>query len=744
LPLVTNEAKTSTTESFSAKRWLLGEPLASEKLEGQLLPKRLALPIFASDAVSSVAYAPQEMMMVLLLGGVSLLVFSPWIAAVVVLVLITTVLSYRQLVKAYPSGGGDFEVAHKNLGEKAGLVVAAALLTDYVMTVAVSVASGVDNIISALPVLAHVRVELAVACVVVIALVNLRGVREASKAFAIPTYIFIFSIGVMIVTALVRTFLGHAPIAESANYSVKSPGSLAQAAVILLLLRAFASGCSALTGIEAIANGVQAFRVPKIRNARTTLLLLGSISIGLLIGLVWTALVAHVHYAENPCDLQGWARCAVDPQRSLIAQLASSTFGNNSVMFFVVQAATAIVLLLAANTAFNGFPLLTYVLAKESYAPKALTTRGDRLVFSNGVIGLAAAAIALLIIYQASVTALIQLYIIGVFVSFTLGQSGMVRHWVRLLRGGRDQDGDGFRTEDGELMTRGSIIRSLCINSFGALLTASVFIVVIITKFTHGAWLVFIIMPVLWVLMLGVNRYYRDVEKEVEVDPGDSFGSTGDHAIVLIGKMQKPALKAIDYAIAAKHDSIEAVHIVVDAESTEKLKQQWHDMNIHVPLTLIESPYRDYGTPLAKYIKKRREFCGSEVVTVYLPQYIVGHWWEQILHNHRARRISRQLMLVHGVVIALVPWLLDSSELIYGRRSRPLPGQDRRGEPRRPMPARRPGRSTPESRAAAAAEAIAAANAEVRGAEAASRPAEPLESAERTSLERVPASTRKH
>ncbi|MFC4243727.1 APC family permease [Gryllotalpicola reticulitermitis] len=725
---MTNEGRTSTTEAFSAKRWLIGEPLASEKLEGQLLPKRLALPIFASDAVSSVAYAPQEMMMVLLLGGVSLLVFSPWITAIIVLVLVTVVLSYRQLVKAYPSGGGDFEVAHKNLGEKAGLIVASALLTDYVMTVAVSVASGVDNIISAVPILSHVRVELAVACVVLIALANLRGVREASKAFAIPTYVFIGSIGVMIITALVRTVFGHTPVAESAAYSVKSTGSLAQIAVVLLLLRAFASGCSALTGIEAIANGVQAFRVPKIRNARTTLFLLGGTSIGLLIGLVWTALISQVHYAENPCDLVGWAQCATAPQRSLIAQIAAATFGNNSVLFFIVQAATAVVLLLAANTAFNGFPLLTYVLAKEQYAPKALTTRGDRLVFSNGIVGLGLAAIALLIIYQASVTALIQLYIIGVFVSFTLGQSGMVRHWVRLLRTGRENrpggaaggkkrsagDSIGFRTADGELMSRASIIRSLCINAFGAILTASVFVVVIITKFTHGAWLVFIIMPVLWVLMLGVNRYYRDVEKEVEVDSSITFGSTGDHAIVLVGKMQKPALKALDYAIAAKHDSLEAVHIVVDTDSTERLKQQWKDMNIHVPLTLIDSPYRDYATPLAKYIKKRREFCGSEVVTVYLPQYIVGHWWEQILHNHRARRISRELMLVHGVVIALVPWLLDSSEVIYGRRSRPLPGQDRRGEPPR-MPARRAPRSTPAERAAAAAEAIAAANAEVTG-----------------------------
>jgi amino acid transporter len=640
-----------------------------------LLPKRLALPIFASDALSSVAYAPQELMMILLLGGVAFLSFSPWIAVAVIILLMTVVASYRQLVKAYPSGGGDFEVAHKNLGEKAGLIVASALLVDYVMTVAVSVASGVDNIISALPFLGEWRVELAVGFVVLIAAVNLRGIRESSKAFAIPTYVFIASIIVMIVTAIVRTALGNPPVAESAAYSVHAD-TVTQAALILLLLRAFSSGCSALTGVEAIANGVPAFRTPKIRNARTTLFLLGGIAIVLFGGLMAVALISRVHYAEVPCDLIGWKQCATEPQRSLIAQIAAATFGNNTILFFVIQAATAIILLLAANTAFNGFPLLGSVLAKESYAPKALSTRGDRLVYSNGMIILALAAIVLLVVYQANLTALIQLYIIGVFVSFTLGQSGMVRHWISLLKGGATE--------------RGTIIRSLCINAFGAILTFSVLVVVTITKFTHGAWLVFIMMPILFLLMLGVNRYYRDVEKEVEVDPTTTFGSNGDHAMVLFGKMQKPGLKALDYAIAARHDSIEAVHVSIEEESTKVLQKQWVEMNIQVPLTVIESPYREFGLPLIKYIKKRRAEHGSEVITVYLPQYIVGHWWENLLHNHRARRIRQQLMLVHGVAIALVPWLLDSSELIYGRRSRPLPGQDRRGELLRPPILRKP------------------------------------------------------
>jgi len=609
--------------------------------------------------------------MILTLGGLAFLSFAPWVAAVVVILLITVVASYRQLIKAYPSGGGDYEVAHKNLGEKAGLVVASALLVDYVMTVVVSVASGVDNIISALPFLSDIRVEMAVVFVILLAAVNLRGVRESSKAFAFPTYLFIASVVLMVIVGLVRVVSGDAPVAESAGFVVHGQ-NLAQAAFILLLLRSFASGCSALTGVEAIANGVPAFRHPKVKNAQNTLSLMGGIAIVLFVGLTALALISRVHYAENPCDLIGWADCATSPQRSLIAQIAAATFGNNSIMFFVLQATTAAILLLAANTAFNGFPLLGSVLAKDSYAPKSLSTRGDRLIYSNGVLLLALAAVIIIIVYQANLTVLIQLYIIGVFVSFTLGQTGMVKHWLSLLKKNPPN--------------RGSIIRSLTINGFGALLTGVVLIVVTITKFTHGAWLVFVMMPVLFTLMLGVNRYYRDVAKEIEVDPMTTFGSQGDHAIVLVGKMQKPVLKALDYAIAARHEGLEAVHISIDDNETKQLKRDWVKQNIQVPLRIVSSPYRDISWPLINYIRERRAEHGSEVVTVYTPIYIVGHWWENLLHNHKARRLRQKLMMVHGVTIALVPWLLDSSELIYGRRSRPIPGQDRRGEPVRPRP----------------------------------------------------------
>ncbi|MBN9196511.1 MAG: APC family permease, partial [Microbacterium sp.] len=522
-PAVTTESREPAPETPIAKRILIGDPLASQNADEHLLPKRMALPIFASDALSSVAYAPQELLMILLLGGTAFLFFSPWIAAAVILLLIVVVLSYRQLIKAYPSGGGDYEVARTNLGEVPGVIVASALLVDYVLTVAVSVASGVDNIISALPVLNTWRVELAVGFVVLIVIVNLRGVREASRAFALPTYIFIGSVGLMVLVGLIRIAAGSPPVASSAQYAVHAD-SITQAAVILLILRAFSSGCSALTGVEAVSNGVQAFRRPKVKNAQATLAAMGTIAAILFAGLVTLGLVSGVHYAENPCDLVGFA-CKTTPQPSLMAQIAAATFGMNSIPFFIIQAATACVLLLAANTAFNGFPLLGSVLARDGYAPKALNTRGDRLVYSNGMIILGVIAIAVLVIYQANLTNLIQLYIIGVFVSFSLGQIGMIRHWIRGLRGIRELPPEA-RSQKSARTEAFGYRKGLVINSLGATMTVAVLIIVTITKFTHGAWLVFLAIPILATLMMGVYRYYRDVEHEIQMDDSVHFGAS--------------------------------------------------------------------------------------------------------------------------------------------------------------------------------------------------------------------------
>ncbi|WP_292699217.1 APC family permease, partial [Microbacterium sp. 69-10] len=561
----------------------------------------MALPIFASDALSSVAYAPQELLMILLIGGTAFLTLAPWIATAVVLLLIVVVLSYRQIIKAYPSGGGDFEVTQKNLGEVPSVIVAAALLVDYVLTVSVSIASGVDNIISAVPGLNPWRVELAVGFVILIVIVNLRGVREASTVFAIPTYVFIGSVIVMIGTGLVRMLLGDAPVAASAAYTVQAE-SLSQAAMVLLILRAFSSGCSALTGVEAVSNGVPPFRVPKVRNAKTTLAMMGSIAALMFAGLTALALISGVRYAEDACDLVGFD-CS-NPQPSLMAQVASATFGAGSIPFFIIQAATACVLLLAANTAFNGFPLLGSVLAREGYAPKALNTRGDRLVFSNGMILLGLAAVVVLVVFQANLTNLIQLYIIGVFVSFSLGQIGMVRHWRRLLRETHHRPLSEVAAE------RRSAIVSLSINSLGAVMTVSVLIIVTITKFTHGAWMVFFAIPVLALLMLGVKRYYRDVEKEIAIEDTTHFGSRGDVAIVLVSRMQKPVIKALDYAIAARHEKTIALHVALTPEDGQVLQRQWQDYKIPVPLVIVDSPYRTFAQPVEQYIRKYREKHG--------------------------------------------------------------------------------------------------------------------------------------
>jgi amino acid transporter len=662
-------------QSLLSKRRLIGKKLSNEHIEGQSLPKFIALPVFSSDPLSSVAYGPQELIMILTLGGIGLLSFAPGIAAVVVLLLTVIVLSYRKIVEAYPNGGGDYEVARVNLGDRAALIVAAALLLDYVMTVAVSVASGTDNLISAFPALANWRVEIAVAFVLLLCGINLRGVKESGVAFAIPTYIFIASVITMIGAGAFKLLSGQALVAPSAHYHVKvmeniydNTGAIMQTALILLLLRAFASGCSALTGIEAIANGVPAFRIPRVRNAQITMVLMGAAAVTMFIGVTALALISKVHYAEDPAAaLSGWPG---GPQLTVIAQIAYSVFGANTFMFFVIQAGTAAVLLLAANTAFNGFPLLSSVLAKDGFAPKALLTRGDRLVYSNGMFSLMAAALALIVIYQASVTGLIQLYIIGVFTSFTVGQFGMIRHWRR-------------GKADGSI-TRANANSGLAINGFGAILTATVLIIVTITKFTHGAWLVFIIMPVLYWVMYNTKRYYNEVQKEIALDDKTVFGSKGDYAVVMMDKLNKPQLKALDYALSSRHTKLDVVHVAVDPERAIEFEKEWRAYGIEVPLRIIDSPYREFANPLIEYLTKHRDLNGSERISVYLPKYVVGHWWEHIFHNHRANRIRKQLMYVRGVMVTLVPWRLESADKVNLFERRPLPGDSRRGDNLRP------------------------------------------------------------
>ncbi|MEY4986076.1 MAG: hypothetical protein RLZZ359_962 [Actinomycetota bacterium] len=677
-------------ETLKPKRLFLGKKLASSKLEGQLLPKSIALPIFSSDPLSSVAYGPQELLMILTLGGISFLNFAPGIAAVVVLLLSVIILSYRRVIAAYPSGGGDYEVAMKNLGKKPALVVASALLLDYVMTVAVSIAAGTDNIISAFPALDPFRVEIAVGFILILTAVNLRGVRESGVAFAIPTYLFIATVMLMIGSGLYQLATGHALAAPSANYEVvvhDSIVSTSQAALVLLLLRAFASGSAALTGVEAIANGVPAFRNPKIKNAQTTLVLMGITAITMMVGLITLALASNVHYAEFPCEqLPGWAECDTAPQMSLIAQVGSAVFGAGSPLFFVLQAATAAILLLAANTAFNGFPLLSSVLAKDKFAPKALLTRGDRLVYSNGMLSLMLAALTMILVFQASVTALIQLYVLGVFTSFTIGQIGMLRHWGKMLKPKKKQSNDEYQA------LRREATSGILINGIGAVMTGSVLVIVTITKFTHGAWMVFIIMPLLYTVMFYTHRYYLQVSHEIKMDGETKFGSKGDYAIVLMDKLNKPQLKALDYALSSRHTKLEAVHVAIDPAAAKAFAKQWkkYEKELGLPLRIIESPYREFTEPLIAFLHDHRAANGSERISVYLPKLVVGHWWEHIFHNHRASRLRKELMYLRGVMVTLVPWRLESAEYkdIFSRR--PLPGDARRGLVR-PAPRRHSG-----------------------------------------------------
>ena len=452
-----------------------------------------------------------------------------------------------------------------------------------------------------------------------------------------------------------------------------------QSAMILLLLRAFASGCSALTGVEAIANGVQAFRLPKIKNAQKTMLMMGSMAIFSFIGITALALFSNIHYAEDPVEqLKGWVGGATNPQLSVMAQLGTAVFGEGSAMFYLLQAATASVLLLAANTAFNGFPLLTSVLAGDKFAPKALLTRGDRLVYSNGMLSLTLAALVLLVAFQADVSRLIQLYMLGVFTSFTVGQIGMLRHWKRL----RLKKVDDPR--EAEENRREALSGSLA-NGLGAFMTASVLVIVTATKFFDGAWMVFIIMPILYWVMFNTKRYYAEVEKEISLDSKTVFGSKGDYAVVMMDKLNKPQLKALDYALSSRHTEMEAIHIAVDPERAKAFEQEWKDMGIGVPLRIIESPYREFAAPLIEYLTKHREANGSERISVYLPKYVVGHWWEHIFHNHRANRIRKQLLYVRGVMVTLVPWRLESADKVNLFDRKPLPGEVRRGDSVRPV-----------------------------------------------------------
>jgi amino acid transporter len=637
------------------KRALVGRKLRSEQLGETLLPKRLALPIFASDALSSVAYAPDEILLTLSLGGLTAYAVNWKVGIAVSLVLLTVVASYRQNVHAYPSGGGDYEVATTNLGRNAGLTVGSALLVDYVLTVAVSVSSGVQNLASAVPSISGHEATVATVLILVLMAMNLRGTKESGKTFAIPTYLFMFAIGTMSIWGFIKYALGDLPVAESAKYEIVSEapydGALMSIAMVFLLTRAFSSGCAALTGVEAISNGVPAFEKPKSRNAATTLLMLGIIAVTMLMSILVLADLMHLRYVEDPAQqllLNGQPVGEGHEQHTVIGQLAGALYSDAPIMFYLTIAMTGIILFLAANTAFNGFPVLGAILARDKFLPAQLDTRGDRLAFSNGIILLAVGAIILVQAFDAEVTRLIQLYIVGVFVSFVMSQAGMIRHWNRNLRSETDPK------------ARRRMMRSRVINAFGLFMTASVLIVVLLTKFLAGAWIAILAMVAIFMLMKFIERHYIQVASELEIDATDQTLPSRVHAIVLVGRLHKPTLRALAYAKVSRPSSIEALYVGFDKKASETMRARWDELGIQVPLKIIASPYRELVRPVIRYVKDVRSSNPRDVVTVYIPEYVVGHWWEQVLHNQTALRLKGRLLFMPGVMVTSVPYQLRS------------------------------------------------------------------------------------
>jgi hypothetical protein len=480
-------------------------------------------------------------------------------------------------------------------------------------------------------------VAISVAFVALIALANLRGIKESGRAFAVPTYAFIVLTFLMFGVAAIKAMVGGLPLAETGHMQIQSTTQVGGVFTLALAARAFASGCTALTGVEAISNGVPAFRKPKAHNAALTLVLMGILAVTMFVGI--TILAVQLHAQANP-----------DGNPSVISQVASSVFGGGSALFFAFQAATAGILILAANTAFNGFPVLASILAHERYLPRQLHNRGDRLVFSNGILLLALFAALLIIGFDANIDKLIQLYIIGVFTSFTLSQAGMVRHWARELA---TATGPGQRRR---------IRGSQAINTVGAVLTAVVLVVVFATKIMHGAWLAVAAMVVLFVLMRAISRYYRRFEAEVASVDGTPTLPPRVHALVLVSRLHKPALRALAFAKATRPDHLEALTASADDDETKTLREEWERRGIPIPLIVLSSPYRDVARPIVDYVNRLRREDPRGVVSVFVPEYVVARWWQHLLHNQSALWIKARLLFTGGVVVVNVPYHIGGAE----------------------------------------------------------------------------------
>jgi amino acid transporter len=606
----------------AVKRALLGQPIPTAHEVHERLGRATGLAVFASDALSSSAYATEEILLILALAGTGALHVGMPISVGIAILIAIVVSSYRQTILAYPSAGGAYIVSRENLGTYPSLVAGAALLTDYVLTVSVSVAAGIAAVTSAVPSLYPYRVELCVLGVLVIAVANLRGVRESGRVFAIPTYAFIGSYVLMIGWGMLVLMRGAAPSAPALP-AVSSAGD-AQALTLFLILRAFASGCVALTGIEAVSNGVPAFRPPEAKNARQVLVALGAVLTVLFVGITFLA--------------NGFGLTPME-QETINSQLARRVFGDGTPLYYVVQALTMLILIIAANTSFADFPRLSSFMARDRFMPRQFASRGDRLAFSNGIIILAVLSALLLVVFRAETHALIPLYAIGVFVSFTLSQLGMVRFW--------------FRERGPHWQMRATL------NATGAVTTGVVSLIIAITKFTHGAWLVILLIPLVVLLLLTIRRHYDDVAYQLSLEglePEDPPPAR-HHVIVLVGDVHRGVLGAIRYARAISPEA-RAVYVEIDAESRRRLEQRWAKWASGIPLVVLRSPYRSVVGPLLEYVDRLQHEAPDTLVTIILPEFLPGRWWQQLLHNQTALLIKGALLFRRGVIVTDVPYHL--------------------------------------------------------------------------------------
>jgi amino acid transporter len=622
-------APTTTTGRFGAaiRGVFVGRPLASDEELGERLSKTKALAIFSSDAISSSAYATEEILRVLILGGAAALALGVEISIAISILLVAVAISYRQICIAYPTGGGSYTVSRRNIGRTVSLVAASALLIDYVMTVAVSTSSAVEQIVSAFPALFDERVLIGVGAIGLIAIANLRGLREAGNIFAAPTYLFLGSALLMIAIGAFRIVV----LGEGATYGPTIASQLTetvQPLSVLLLLRAFAAGAVALTGTEAIATGVPAFKPPESKNAATTLAVMATFLAILFIGITFLA----VNFAILPID--------IPEKKTVIAQVAQTVYGDG-IAFYLFQAFTAILLFLAANTSFNAFPRLLAILAGDGHMPRQFALRGDRLAFSYGIIALASLAAALIVIFRGSTHLLIPLYAVGVFIDFTISQTGMIRHWLR-------ERSPGYR-------------RRLAINAFGAALTGIVAVIVVAVKFWDGAWLVLVLIPVLVTLMSFIRRQYDGQERELRVrEDGVLPGPHREQRVIIpVNGINRAVVQAVNFGRALTHD-VRAVYVTDDLEEADALRLRWERQLPDVALVIVESPFRAVISPVVAYLDILDQAWPPDkeapMTIVVLPEYVARHWWDRMLYNQTAKRLKAALVGREHTVIADVPY----------------------------------------------------------------------------------------